>query len=99
MAAPARTLLRTALRGVAAPRASSSALVGSIHLPAARSLHQSARRLAVSTRYTKEHEWVKFDDSTNVGTVGITDYAQNSLGDVVFVEITATGKQVEKGSE
>jgi len=55
--------------------------------------------LAVSTRFTQEHEWVKFDDSTNIGIVGITDYAQNSLGDVVFVEVTAVGKEVGKGSE
>ena len=44
-------------------------------------------------RYTKEHEWIKVDG--NVGTVGITDYAQNSLGDIVFVDLPKVGDAVE----
>lgn len=40
-------------------------------------------------RYTKEHEWVKM--TGDIGTVGITDYAQHELGDVVFVELPKTG--------
>lgn len=46
--------------------------------------------------YTKEHEWVKVED--NVATIGITDYAQGELGDVVFVELPDVGasfKQME----
>jgi glycine cleavage system H protein len=46
-------------------------------------------------RYTKEHEWV--DAKDGVATVGITDYAQSELGDVVFVELAAVGKQLEAG--
>ena len=46
-------------------------------------------------RYTKDHEWVKVDGST--GTIGITDYAQNELGDVVFVEFPKVGVRVEAG--
>jgi len=46
-------------------------------------------------RYTKEHEWIKVDG--NVGTVGITDYAQNSLGDIVFVDLPKVGDAVESG--
>ena len=46
-------------------------------------------------RYTKEHEWV--DAKDGVATVGISDYAQSELGDVVFVELTAVGKQLEAG--
>src|ERR1700685_238397 len=46
-------------------------------------------------RYTKEHEWVKVDGSN--GTVGITDYAQHELGDVVFVEMPKVGAQVKAG--
>jgi glycine cleavage system H protein len=42
--------------------------------------------------YSKEHEWVKLDGDT--ATVGITDYAQNSLGDIVYVELPKTGKAV-----
>ncbi|MBV8971052.1 MAG: glycine cleavage system protein GcvH [Sphingomonadaceae bacterium] len=48
------------------------------------------------TRYfTSEHEWVEVEGSE--GTVGITDYAQGQLGDVVFVEVPAAGTQVTKG--
>ena len=46
-------------------------------------------------RYTKDHEWIKVSGET--GTVGITDYAQHELGDVVFVELPAVGKQVAAG--
>jgi glycine cleavage system H protein len=48
-------------------------------------------------RYTKDHEYVRLDG--NVATVGITDYAQSQLGDIVFVELPAIGKKVEKGAE
>jgi len=47
--------------------------------------------------FTKDHEWIKVDGT--VGTVGITDYAQHALGDVVFVEVPAAGRTVEKGGE
>jgi glycine cleavage system H protein len=43
-------------------------------------------------KYTKEHEWVKVDGDT--GTVGITDYAQDQLGDIVFVELPESGTSV-----
>jgi glycine cleavage system H protein len=46
-------------------------------------------------RYTKEHEWVKLEG--DVATVGITDYAQHELGDIVYVELPATGTKVEAG--
>ncbi|MBI3405234.1 MAG: glycine cleavage system protein GcvH [Acidobacteria bacterium] len=46
-------------------------------------------------RYTKDHEWIKLEGS--VGTVGITDYAQHELGDVVFVELPAAGAKVYAG--
>ena len=46
-------------------------------------------------RYTREHEWVHVDGI--VGTVGITDYAQNSLGDIVFVEAPTVGATMEQG--
>jgi glycine cleavage system H protein len=45
-------------------------------------------------RYTKDHEWVSIDGE--VGTVGITDYAQGELGDVVFVELPAVGRSVKQ---
>jgi glycine cleavage system H protein len=45
-------------------------------------------------KYTKEHEWVKVEG--NIATVGITDYAQDSLGDVVYVELPQEGATVTK---
>jgi len=51
-------------------------------------------------RYTKEHEWVRVEGS--VGTIGVTDYAQDELGDVVYVELPSAGasvKQFEKLGE
>ena len=46
-------------------------------------------------RYTKEHEWIQVDGK--IGTVGITDYAQNSLGDIVFVDLPKVGDTIEAG--
>lgn len=46
-------------------------------------------------KYTKEHEWVRLDDDQHV-TVGITDYAQGELGDIVFVEIEAEGEDLDQ---
>ena len=46
-------------------------------------------------KYTAEHEWIRIEG--NYGWVGITDYAQSELGDVVFVEIPAAGSKIEKG--
>ena len=46
-------------------------------------------------KYTKEHEWLKIDGGT--GVIGITDYAQNSLGDIVFVELPKVGSEISAG--
>ena len=46
-------------------------------------------------RYTREHEWISLTGTT--GSVGITDYAQNSLGDIVYVELPKVGSQVTAG--
>ena len=46
-------------------------------------------------KYTKEHEWLKVEGDT--GTIGITDYAQNSLGDIVFVELPKVGQEITAG--
>ena len=48
-------------------------------------------------RYSKDHEWVRREGDAAV--VGITDYAQNQLGDVVYVELPAIGRKVEQGGE
>lgn len=51
----------------------------------------------MSRYYTQEHEWI--DVSGDVGTVGITDYAQGQLGDIVFVDLPEEGQALEKGDE
>ncbi len=48
-------------------------------------------------KYTKEHEWIRVDG--DIATVGISDYAQEQLGDVVYVELPEPGKAVTRGSE
>ncbi|QEL23256.1 glycine cleavage system protein GcvH [Bosea sp. F3-2] len=49
------------------------------------------------TRYSKDHEYIRIEG--DVGTVGISDYAQSQLGDVVFVELPSVGKALSKGGE
>jgi len=49
----------------------------------------------VDLKYTKDHEWIKAEGEEV--TVGVTDYAQDALGDVVFVELPKVGDEVEKG--
>ncbi|BGP13647.1 hypothetical protein JCM10213_007825 [Rhodosporidiobolus nylandii] len=56
-------------------------------------------RTLVTKRYTPEHEWVAFDDKTGLGTIGITEYAQKALGDVVYVELPAVKTQVAAGEQ
>ena len=46
--------------------------------------------------YTKDHEWIRIEEGT--GTIGITDYAQGELGDVVFVELPAAGTAITAGT-
>ena len=48
-------------------------------------------------RFTREHEWIRVEDG--IGVVGITEYAQEQLGDVVFVELPAIGMAIEKGAQ
>lgn len=50
------------------------------------------------TIYTQEHEWLRIEDDGLV-TVGITDYAQDHLGDLVYVQLPETGKEYAKGDE
>ena len=48
----------------------------------------------IDRRYTKEHEWVRVED--DLGTVGITDYAQDQLGDLVYLDLPSPGTQVKQ---
>lgn len=50
----------------------------------------------VNLRYTKDHEWVSLEG--NVATIGITDFAQRELGDIVYVEVETIGKELEAGA-
>jgi glycine cleavage system H protein len=50
-----------------------------------------------TVKYTRDHEWIRVDADTAV--IGITDYAQTQLGDVVYIELPAVGRRVEKGKE
>jgi len=51
----------------------------------------------MSRYFTEDHEWIEVDG--DIGTVGITEYAQGQLGDIVFVEVPDEGKDVTKGDE
>ena len=50
-----------------------------------------------NVRFTKDHEWISVDGE--IGTVGITEYAQSQLGDVVYVELPEVGKKLSKSGE
>jgi glycine cleavage system H protein len=52
-------------------------------------------KIPAELKYTEDHEWVRVEDDT--ATVGITDFAQGELGDVVFVEIETEGEELDKG--
>ncbi len=47
-------------------------------------------------KYTKDHEWIRFEDD-DTAVVGVTDFAQHELGDIVYVDITTVGQTVEEG--
>ena len=51
----------------------------------------------MTVKYTKDHEWVRLDGG--VATIGITNYAQEQLGDVVFVEVPEAGARFDAGAE
>ena len=51
----------------------------------------------MTTRYTRDHEWIRLEGDT--ATIGISEYAQEQLGDIVFVELPAIGKKLAKGDE
>jgi hypothetical protein len=61
--------------------------------------HLTRQIAETAKRYTKDHEYVILDDATNIGTVGITDYAQQALGDVVFVELPGVDTEVAAEGE
>lgn len=54
--------------------------------------------MAPELKYTSEHEWLKIEDG-NVVVVGITEFAQDALGDLVYVELPEVGRKVKKGDD
>jgi glycine cleavage system H protein len=58
---------------------------------------ESENAYPADLRYSREHEWVRIE--SGIGTVGITDYAQSELGDVVFVDLPAKGRVLAAGEE
>ena len=50
-----------------------------------------------SLLYTEEHEWASVDDDKKIATIGITDFAQSELGDIVFLELPSVGDTVKEG--
>jgi glycine cleavage system H protein len=65
--------------------------------PSKRRKHTEESTPMSGIRFSKDHEWVKVEG--DVATIGISPYAQDQLGDVVFVDLPAIGKKVEKGKE
>lgn len=64
--------------------------------PGAGSIKSFTMNFPAELRYTKEHEWVRLEGDT--ATIGITDFAQRELGDIVYVEVETVGKQLEAGA-
>jgi glycine cleavage system H protein len=54
--------------------------------------------MSENLKYTQEHEWLKIEDE-NIAVIGITAYAQDALGDLVFVELPELGRRVDKGDD
>ncbi|KAK7114876.1 glycine cleavage system H protein-like [Littorina saxatilis] len=59
----------------------------------------SSSRLLANKVFTEKHEWIELSDGGNVGTVGISDHAQESLGEIVYVQLPEIGTEVEKDGE
>jgi len=70
-----------------------------VALPASNLISTPFFRTLITKRFTAEHETVSYDDETGLGTVTITEYAQSSLGDVVFVELPGLETRVVQGDQ
>jgi len=82
----------------AAPQDRLASLEARIPVDAAESSPVRKGQIRMSlVRFTRDHEWVRLDG--DLAVVGITDYAQSQLGDVVYVELPEIGRRVEKGKE
>lgn len=88
------SVLRTAL-----PPLRASARAPVLRVAPVRSFQTSRLAAGTKTFYTAEHEWLRYDDATNEGVLGITDHAQESLGDVVYIELPQIEQEVTKGDQ
>ncbi|OJD13113.1 glycine cleavage system H protein [Emergomyces pasteurianus Ep9510] len=91
--------LRSGL-SVAAPRVSSQALrTAYISRPAFRDSRRafSQSSLWQAKKYTEQHEWIELAEDGKTATIGITEYAANALGDVVFAELPVVGTEIASG--
>ncbi|KAK6512107.1 hypothetical protein TWF481_001002 [Arthrobotrys musiformis] len=82
----------------ALPRASASLRASAVRSLAPLNRRQfsvTPSRFEIIKRYTEDHEWISYDTTTNIGTVGITNYAQEKLGEVVFIELPEVDSQIE----
>lgn len=50
-------------------------------------------------KFTESHEWIEINSAANIGTIGVTKYAQKELGEIVYVELPEVGKNVKAGNE
>ncbi|KAG8848762.1 hypothetical protein FRB96_001041, partial [Tulasnella sp. 330] len=90
-----RSSLNTSSRALRYTQASRTAVIRG---PSSHSIFAATRGI-VTKRFTSDHEWVEYDHETKIGTVSITDYAQSSLGDVVFVELPDVKTKIEQGDQ
>ncbi|KAJ6261993.1 hypothetical protein Dda_2794 [Drechslerella dactyloides] len=65
--------------------------------PSCRQFSRTAMRFDIVKRYTEDHEWVEVDTDSGVATIGITDFAQDKLGEVVYIELPHEGQEIEAG--
>jgi len=65
--------------------------------PRSRGFTRTATRSEIIKKFTEDHEWISVDTDTSIGTIGVTDYAQKALGDVVYVELPEVGAEYGAG--
>jgi glycine cleavage system H protein len=67
-------------------------------IPNFKLFHKKRRKMNIPAdlKYTKDHEWVRIEG--NIGTVGITDFAQGELGELVYIEVETIGETIEEGA-
>ncbi|KAI4726246.1 glycine cleavage system H protein [Aureobasidium sp. EXF-10728] len=91
MASLARSVFRSSLATATRPTFSCRIANAQLSRPF------SAKAAALAKKYTQDHEWIDLSPDAKIGTIGISTYAANALGDVVFVELPTTDLEVSSG--